>query len=79
LQTGNKELAEVQEVVELGIKPITSAHYLFLVSLHELVKNEENGLIFKDSNELSQQLKARHSRSRLSLQYLESFVINAHG
>lgn len=41
---------------------ITSAHYLYLVSLDELVKHEENGLIFKDSSELSQQLKARHLR-----------------
>ncbi len=39
---------------------MSSAHFLCLVSLHELVKHEENGLIFKDSKELSEQLKVRH-------------------
>lgn len=30
-----------------------------LFSIHELVKHEENGLIFRDSQELAEQLKVR--------------------
>lgn len=32
---------------------------VLLISLHELVKHNENGLIFKDSQELAEQLRVR--------------------
>lgn len=42
---------------DLG-KPLISCVF-YLLSLHELVKHEENGLIFRDSQELAEQLRVR--------------------
>lgn len=39
-------------------KPVISCVF-YLLSLHELVKHEENGLIFRDSQELAEQLRVR--------------------
>lgn len=39
------------------IKSQPNNFHLYFYSLHELVKHEDNGLIFHDSKELAQQLK----------------------
>ena len=43
------------------IKSQLNNFHLYFYSLHELVKHEDNGLIFHDSKELAQQLKVSFS------------------
>jgi len=43
------------------IKSQLSNFHINFYSLHELVKHEDNGLIFHDSKELAQQLKVSFS------------------
>ena len=51
-------------VCSIGNLVIT--HPMFLCfSLNELVKHEENGLVFQDSKELSQQIQVQFCRARL--------------
>ena len=45
--------------VPLAAFCVTFSSMTFLHSLHELVKHNENGLIFRDSNELAEQLKVK--------------------
>lgn len=46
-----------------------------LFSLHELVKHEENGLIFRDSQELAEQLKVRMWLNTEHLHHLRCWCI----